>query len=85
MSAETKLETEIESKSYKVQFDFTTVNNRNLFTGRHGECEIQTKQLLHEIDWEDKELLSVCATAVLYLKPKWKIFMLKIKDIKPVV
>lgn len=67
-------------KKYEVQYDFTTVKNNGLFTGRSGSVVIESKNEISENEFHDEELIHLCKLAVLSVKPTWKIFMLKIKS-----
>jgi hypothetical protein len=66
---------------YKVSFDFTTVHSKGKFVGRSAQIVVETKSDDIVPNPDDDNLLYCCRMSIYDLKPSWKIFMLKIKEI----
>lgn len=67
---------------YMAYFDFTTVHGGGKFVGRSGQCAFESENDMLQVLKDFEEIQSLCAGFVLRQKPKWKILMISVTDIK---
>lgn len=68
-------------KNYTATFDFTTVGKGGLFTGRNGAVDFSTDQSLEQVKANENEIEQLCLQAIYAKNSKWKVFMIKVKEI----
>lgn len=66
--------------TYDIDFDFTTAHRGSKFIGRNGTLNVTTKIPI-ELERDKVELEQLCIGFINQKKPKWNVFMIRIKNI----
>lgn len=74
----------MEKREYIIYFDFTTYHANSRFIGRSGQLAVNCK-VQPDIEKDKSEIESLIAAFIHSKKPKWKIFMIQIKNITELI